>query len=107
MCVGRIFNHRRPDRYTVAVLEAGKEEHIVQAVQIAPRMNLRVSVGSGGHSWAAWSVRDNAILNDLANYRQIELDEATGIATVSPSTTGTQLNTLLREGVDVSWWPLS
>jgi FAD/FMN-containing dehydrogenase len=95
--VGRVFNHRRPDRYPVAVVEAEKEEHIVQAVQIAQQRNLRVSVRSGGHSWAAWSVRDNAILIDLGNYKQIDLDEATGIVTVSPSTTGVQLNTLLRE----------
>lgn len=58
---------------------------------------MRVSVRSGGHSWAAWSVRDNAILIGLGSYRQIDLDETTGVVRVSPSTTGTQLNTLLKE----------
>tara|TARA_R110002003_G_scaffold1389_12_gene22989 strand:+ start:5467 stop:5940 length:474 start_codon:yes stop_codon:yes gene_type:complete len=95
--VGRVFNRRRPSRFPVAVVEAENEEHILRAVQIAQRKSLRVSVRSGGHSWAAWSVRDNAILIDLGHYRQIELDELTGIVTVSPSTTGTQLNSLLRE----------
>jgi FAD/FMN-containing dehydrogenase len=95
--VGRVFNRRRPNRFPVAVVEAENEEHILRAVQIAHRNCLRVSVRSGGHSWAAWSVRDNAILIDLGNYRQIELDELTGIVTVSPSTTGTQLNSFLRE----------
>lgn len=95
--VGRVFNHRRPNRFPVAVIEAENEEHIQQAVQIAQRRGLRVSVRSGGHSWAAWSVRDNAVLIDLGNYKQIELDETTGIVIVSPSTTGTQLNTILRE----------
>lgn len=94
--VGRVFNHRRPDRYPVAVVEAENEDHIQQAVQIAQSRDLRVSVRSGGHSWAAWSVRDKAILIDLGNYKQIDLDQATGIVKVSPSTTGFQLNTLLR-----------
>ncbi|KAF1350340.1 FAD-binding domain-containing protein [Lizonia empirigonia] len=95
--VGRVFNHRRPNRFPVAVVEAENEEHIQQAVHIAQRRDLRISVRSSGHSWAAWSVRDNAVLIDLGNYKQIELDETTGIVTVSPSTTGTQLNTILRE----------
>lgn len=95
--IGRVFNHRRPDRFPVAVVEAEKEEHIQQAVQIAQRKDLRISVRSGGHSWAAWSVRDNAILIDLGNYKQIDLDEKTDVVRVSPSTTGTQLNTLLEE----------
>ncbi|KAF2684644.1 FAD binding domain protein [Lentithecium fluviatile CBS 122367] len=95
--VGRVFNHRRPHRYPVGVVNAEREEHIVQAVQIALQKNFRVSVRSGGHSWAAWSVRDNAILIDLGNYKQIELNETTGIVTVSPSTTGKMINDLLSE----------
>ncbi|KAF2798433.1 Glucooligosaccharide oxidase [Melanomma pulvis-pyrius CBS 109.77] len=95
--VGRVFNHRRPDRYPVAIVEAEKEAHILQAVQLAQEKNLRVSVRSGGHSWAAWSVRDNSILIDLGNYKQIQLDEKTGIVAVSPSTTGRMLNSMLRE----------
>lgn len=95
--VARVFNHRRPDRYPVAIVEAENEEHILQAVQLAQQKNLRVSVRSGGHSWAAWSVRDNAILIDLGNYKQVELDEKTGIVAVSPSTTGRILNSMLRE----------
>lgn len=35
--VGRVFNHRRPNRFPVAVIEAENEEHIQQAVQIAQR----------------------------------------------------------------------
>lgn len=95
--VGRVFNHRRPNRFPIAVVQAEKEEHVQQAVQIAQRLNLRVSVRSGGHSWAAWSVRDDAILIDFGNYKQIDLDETTGVVRVSPSVTGTELNTLLKD----------
>lgn len=94
--VGRVFNQRRPARYPLAVVEAETEDHIVQAVKLANELNCRISVRSGGHSWAAWSVRDNAILIDLGKYKHLELDEAAGIMTVSPSTTGRMANGHLK-----------
>ena len=93
--VGRVFNQRRPDRYPHGIVEATCVEDVVKAVGFAKEMNLRVSVRSGGHSWAAWSVRDNAILIDLGNLKRVELDESTNIAKVSPSTTGRVLNKFL------------
>ncbi|KAF9638572.1 FAD linked oxidase [Lasiodiplodia theobromae] len=93
--IGRVFNHRRPNRYPIAVVEATEESHIAQAVRLAKEKNCRLSVRSGGHSWAAWSVRDDAILLDLGQYKHIDLDETTGIVKVSPSTTGRMLNGFL------------
>lgn len=93
--VGRVFNQRRPDRYPHGVVEATCVEDVVKAVNLAKEMNLRVSVRSGGHSWAAWSVRDNAILIDLGKLKRVELDERTNVANVSPSTTGRVLNKFL------------
>ena len=95
--VGRVFNHRRPERYPLAVVEASTEQHVVQAVKLARENNCRVSVRSGGHSWAAWSVRDNAILVDLGKLNLIDFDMAKQIVRVSPSTTGRQLNALLAD----------
>ncbi|KAF2195069.1 oxidoreductase [Zopfia rhizophila CBS 207.26] len=93
--VGRVFNHRRPSRFPIAVVEATHEPHIVEAVRLANDLKCRVSVRSGGHSWAAWSVRDNAILIDLGKYHEFSLDESTGIVKVSPSMTGRMLNSYL------------
>lgn len=90
--VGRVFNHRQPDRYPRGVVEATSVQDVVYAIQLARKMNLRVSVRSGGHSWAAWSVRDDAILIDLGKLKCLKLDEATSIVKVSPSTTGRVLN---------------
>lgn len=95
--VGRVFNHRRPKRYPVAVVEAEKAEHVQEAIKLAKSKGLSVSVRSGGHSWAAWSVRDGSILIDLGKLQEIEFDETSGIVKVSPSTTGRQLNGLLKE----------
>ncbi|KAH8760911.1 FAD binding domain protein [Hyaloscypha finlandica] len=89
--VGRVFNQRRPNRYPHGVVEATCVQDITNAVQLAKSQNLRVSVRSGGHSWAAWSVRDDAILIDLGKYNFIEYDEETKIVKVSPSTTGKML----------------
>lgn len=93
--VGRVFNHRRPNRYPHGVVEATSVQDIVNAVQLAKSQNLRVSIRSGGHSWAAWSVRDNAILVDLGKFNFVGYDESTKIVKVSPSTTGRILNEFL------------
>lgn len=95
--VSRVFNHRRPKRYPIAVVEATTESHIVEAVRLAIDRGCRVSVRSGGHSWAAWSVRDEAILIDLGKYQFINLDESGRTVSVSPSTTGRMLNGFLDE----------
>jgi FAD/FMN-containing dehydrogenase len=93
--VGRVFNQRRPDRYPLAVVQATEESHIVEAVRLAKERGCRVSVRSGGHSWAAWSVRDEAILIELGKYKELDLDEDKKIVRVSPSTTGRVLNRYL------------
>lgn len=95
--VGRVFNQRRPKRYPRAVVEATEESHIVEAVRLAVKENCRVSVRSGGHSWAAWSVRDDAILIDLGKYSLIDLRESENVVVVSPSTTGRVLNAFLHD----------
>ena len=48
----------------------------------------RSRCASGGHSWAAWSVRDDALLIDLGGLRDIAYDPATGIAAVRPAVRG-------------------
>jgi FAD/FMN-containing dehydrogenase len=93
--VGRIFNLRRADRFPLAVLNVDKESQVIDAVKLAKEKGCRVSVRSGGHSWAGLSLRDNAILLDFGNFHEMSLDEITGIAKVSPSTTSGDLNAFL------------
>ncbi|KAK7414034.1 hypothetical protein QQX98_007066 [Neonectria punicea] len=93
--VGRVFNYRRPSRYPRAVVEATSEDHIVNAVRLANSIGCRVSVRSGGHSWAAWSVREGAVLIDLGKFFHFHLDKDTGVLEASPSMTGRMVNRLL------------
>jgi FAD/FMN-containing dehydrogenase len=94
---GRLFNLRRPKRFPLAIVKASREAHVILAVKLAIEKACRVSIRSGGHSWAAWSVRDNAILVDFGDYHELELDEQTGIVRVSTSTTSAELNAYLLD----------
>jgi FAD/FMN-containing dehydrogenase len=85
---GRVFNARRPDRFPAAVLLAQTEEDVAAGVRLARDRGLTVSVRAGGHSWAVWSLRDDALLIDLGRMRDMTFDPATGIATAQPAVKG-------------------
>jgi len=85
---GRVFNARRPDRQPAAVLLAGSIEDVVTGVRLARDRGWQVSVRSGGHSWAAWSVRDGALLIDLGSLRDMSYDAESGIVTAAPAVKG-------------------
>jgi hypothetical protein len=94
--IGRVFNHRRPSRTPLAVINAKSANDVIEAVQLSKSLKCKISIRSGGHSWAAWSVRDNAILIDLGGLNSInEYDDITGIVKVGPATTGEKLNGFL------------
>lgn len=86
--VGRIFNARRPDRFPAAVLLAESDKDVIDGVRLAAERGWTVSVRSGGHSWAAWSLRDDALLIDLGGLRGIAYEPATGIVAVRPAVRG-------------------
>jgi FAD/FMN-containing dehydrogenase len=86
--IGRVFNHRRPSRRPAAVLMAADVADIMAGVKLAAAEGWQVAVRSGGHSWPAWSVRERALLIDLAAFTGISYDERTGIVTVGPAVRG-------------------
>ncbi|KAK6207098.1 hypothetical protein LQW54_007527 [Pestalotiopsis sp. IQ-011] len=95
---GRVFNERRDlTRRPKAVVRATTTAHVKGAVETAIKENARVSVRSGGHSWAGWSVRDEAILIDLGSLRELDYNEETHIVSCSPSFTGHIINAFLNE----------
>jgi FAD/FMN-containing dehydrogenase len=83
--VGRLFNERHPDRYPAAILFAADADDVAAGVRLA---RGSVSVRSGGHSWAAWSVRDDSLLIDLGHLNRLDYDEATGVVVAGPAVRG-------------------
>jgi FAD/FMN-containing dehydrogenase len=86
--VSRIFNKRRRPRRPAAVLRPADVADVAAGVRLAAAEGLRVAVRAGGHSWAAWSLRDDTLLIDLAAFTGMDYDEATGTVTVGPAVRG-------------------
>jgi FAD/FMN-containing dehydrogenase len=86
--VGRIFNARRPSRFPAAILLAEDDNDVIAGVRLAAERGWTVSVRSGGHSWAAWSLRDDALLIDLGRLRDIGYEPATRVVSVRPAVPG-------------------
>src|ERR1700712_1836688 len=96
--VGRVFNARRPDRFPAAVLDAVDADDVTAGVRLAVANGWKVSVRSGGHSWAAWGLHDDALLIDLGALRSLSYDDATGVASAGPATKGSlELEPFLTE----------
>ncbi len=83
--VGRVFNARRPPRYPGRRV-AGRLPTTTwsPASGSPPTRGWPVSIRSGGHSWAAWSLHDDALLIDLGELRDLEYDDATGVVAAAP-----------------------
>jgi len=86
--VDRVFNRRIPDRRPAAVLKVATERDVALGVRLARERGWQVAVRSGGHSWAQWSVREDALVIDLAALQDISYDEQTRIVSVSPAVKG-------------------
>ena len=96
--VGRVFNGRRPDRQPDAVLIAATVDDVCRGVLLAKERGWTVAVRSGGHAWAAWSVRDGGLLIDLGALRSIGYDESNEIVAAGPATKGgDELSPFLEE----------
>ena len=70
------------------MLRAADVADVAAGVRLAAAEGLRVAVRAGGHSWAAWSLRDDTLLIDLAAFTGMDYDEATGTVTVGPAVRG-------------------
>jgi FAD/FMN-containing dehydrogenase len=86
--VDRIFNRRLTDRQPAAVVRPRSEDEVVAAVRLADERGWRVAVRSGGHSWAQWSVRTDALVIDLGDFKEISWDEEAQVVSATPAVQG-------------------
>ncbi|MFL6118314.1 FAD-binding oxidoreductase [Actinophytocola sp.] len=90
-----MWNGRTTTRMPAAILLAADEHDVSAGMRLAAREGWRVSVRSGGHSWVATGVRDDALLIDLSALDAIDLDVPNRRARVQPGVEGSRLNRLL------------
>ncbi|GGN92584.1 oxidoreductase [Actinoplanes lobatus] len=86
--VDRIFNRRLPGRQPAAILKATNTEDVQAGVRLARDRGWQVAVRSGGHSWAQWSIRDDALVIDLGGLREMSYDPSSFLVSVSPAIRG-------------------
>ena len=63
---------------------------MIAGVRLARDRGWKVAARAGGHAWAGWSVRDDALLIDLAGLRDMTIDVDNLTATVRPAFRGGQ-----------------
>ena len=90
-----IWNGRKTGRKPAAILLAESEADVQEGVRVAAREGWRVGIRSGGHSWIASGIRDDALLIDLSGLDEITLDVEGRRATVQPAAAGSTLNRTL------------
>ncbi|PSS03409.1 hypothetical protein BD289DRAFT_193217 [Coniella lustricola] len=93
-CWSHTHNHHRATETRIprAVVHATSTRHAVEVVRLAVAQDCRVSVRSGGHSWAGWSVRDDAILLDLGALKDGKFDRSDTSTSHVTTTTSTTAN---------------
>src|SRR5271154_1895989 len=69
---GTVWHQRVPERYPEVIVQAADTDDIVGGLSYAKANGNKVSIVSGGHSFAASHLRDGAVLLDVSR-----LDHAT------------------------------
>ncbi|KAK4197330.1 hypothetical protein QBC40DRAFT_232358 [Triangularia verruculosa] len=110
----RVFNLRRPSftssspnypaRLPFGYCQPLTVSDIVACIAVVNAEKKRISVRSGGHSWACWSVRHDAILLDMVDFEggvgsiRWEPEFGDGVVGCSTAVTSAQLNEFLEKG---------
>ncbi len=92
-----VWNGRKTTRRPAAILLAADEADVQNGVRLAAREGWKVGIRSGGHSWIANGIRDDALLIDLSAMNEIVLDVPGRRASVQPAAQGSRLNDLLDQ----------
>lgn len=94
------FNGRDPGRRPQVMVQANDVYEVIAAVRRAVRENLRISVCSGGHSWAQNHLREGGMLIDVGRLNSIEVNRSAQRAIVGPGCWSVDLDQRLkREGL--------
>lgn len=86
------FNARDPGGRPDLLVEANDAADVRRALQTACENDWKVSIVSGGHSWAQNHIREGGLLLSMARINAVDIDPAAGIARVGPGCWGLDLD---------------
>ena len=66
-----VWNQRTPERFPELIVKPRTDEDVIAAVREASAAGRRVTVRSGGHSWAGHQLRDGVTLIDLSELNSV------------------------------------
>lgn len=92
-----VWHQGVPDRFPQIIVQAKNEQDVIAAVKLARSEGLKLAVRSGGHSWAGSHLRDNSLLIDLSQWKEVTIDSKNKTATAQPAISGATLAELLQQ----------
>ncbi|MEE6177990.1 FAD-binding oxidoreductase [Mycobacterium sp. 050134] len=88
---GTVWHQRVPERYPEVIVQAVDSADIVAGLRYAKANGHKVSIVSGGHSFAASHLRDGAVLLDVSRLDHATIDAEKRTAVVGPGKGGSLL----------------
>ncbi|WP_139837118.1 FAD-binding oxidoreductase, partial [Mycobacterium szulgai] len=88
---GTVWHQRVPARYPEVIVQAADSDDIIAALRYAKANGHKVSIVSGGHSFAASHLRDGSLLLDLSRLDHANIDAEKGLAVAGPGKGGSLL----------------
>ena len=92
-----MWNSCVPPRFPAVIARPRSDEDVIGAVRLARQRGMKITVRSGGHSWAASFLRDGGMLIDLSRLASFGIDADSRSAWVQPGLKGTDFNRALRQ----------
>lgn len=83
------------DHYPAAIVKIQNENEAQEAVRLARKENLKITIRSGGHSWSGNHLRDGVMLIDVNALKGYSIDSPSMTATAQPGLKGSELNEIL------------
>ncbi|MEM6681702.1 MAG: FAD-binding oxidoreductase [Pseudomonadota bacterium] len=86
-----------PARFPSAIVTAQSVSDVQAAMRYARQNGLKVAIRGGGHNWSAASLRDDTLLIDLGQLRELKIDRARERAYARPGISGGALLQAARD----------
>ena len=90
-----VWHAGTPNRFPAVIVQARTVNDVIAAVQLARDKGMKMTVRSGGHSWAGSHLRDGIVLLDVSQLRDCSINREAMTATAQPGLKGSELNKLL------------